>query len=111
MTKFRLEGQLTHDILESQNADKDTRYYTLVNVNYNSDGGDHWVGVIGMETIDGTDYLKVSPTSENDSVVGKESPRGKQGWRESSTGDGTILVPVSQTKGYVNFTQEINNEN
>jgi hypothetical protein len=109
MTKFRLEDQLTHDILKSQNADKKIGYFTLVNVNYNSKGSDHWVGVIGMETIDGTDYLKVSPTSVNDSAVGKESLRGKQGWRKNSEGD--ILVPTSETKGYVNFTKEINNEN
>ena len=105
MTKFRLEGQLTHGILKSQNADKDTRYYTLVNVNYDDKGSDHWVGVIGMETIDGTDYLIVSPTSVTDSAVGKDSLRGKQGWRKNSEGD--ILVPTSETKGYVNFKAPI----
>ena len=109
MTKFRLEGQLTHGILESQNADKDTGYLTLVNVNYDSDGGDHWVGVKGGLNINGAEYLIVSPTSNNDRKTSENDPRGKQGWKQPI--DGFILVPVSETKGYVNFKKEINNEN
>ena len=98
-------SEFTGSVFAKQYADKNTGYLTLVNVNYDAKGSDHWVGVIGMETIDGTDYLKVSPTSVNDSAVGKDSLRGKQGWRKNSEGD--ILVPTSETKGYVNFKAPI----
>ncbi|MGP1587611.1 MAG: hypothetical protein ACTTHG_04645 [Treponemataceae bacterium] len=43
----------------------------------------------------------ISQTSINDNAVGKENLRGKQGWLKDDNGN--ILVPVSETKGYVNF--------
>ena len=47
----------------------------------------------------------ISQTSSNDNAVGKDNLRGKQGWLKDS--EGNILVPVSETKGYVNFKAPI----
>ena len=96
---------LTIDTLKKQHSDSSKGYFTFVNVNYDSNKGDHWVGVKGATTRDGKDYLIISITSDNDSAVGKENLRGKQGWIEGKNGE--FLVPVSETKGYVNFTAPI----
>ena len=93
--------QLTKTIFSNQYNDKNTGYLTFVNVNYESGKNDHWVGVIGFVEKNGKDYLMISQTSINDSAVGKENLRGKQGWLKDDNGN--ILVPVSETKGYVNF--------
>lgn len=61
-----------------------------------------------MLTKDGIDYLIISGTSDNDTAVGKDNLRGKQGWLKGSNGE--ILVPVSETKGYVNFTAPVISE-
>ncbi|HOF84971.1 MAG TPA: RHS repeat-associated core domain-containing protein [Treponemataceae bacterium] len=96
---------LTIDTLKKQHSDSSKGYLTLVNVNYDSKKGDHWVGIKGALTKDGIDYLIISGTSDNDSAVGKDNLRGKQGWLKGSNGE--ILVPVSETKGYVNFTAPV----
>lgn len=49
----------------------------------------------------GKEYLVIPQTSVNDNAVGKENLGGKQGWLKDDNGN--ILVPVSETKGYVNF--------
>lgn len=97
--------QLTKSILNKQNQDKNTGYLTFVNVNYESGNHDHWVGVTGITQKDGKDYLIISQTSENDNAVGKDNLRGKQGWLKDDNGN--ILVPVSETKGYLNFKASI----
>ena len=97
--------QLTKSILNKQNQDKNTGYLTFVNVNYESGNHDHWVGVTGITQKDGKDYLIISQTSENDNAVGKDNLRGKQGWLKDANGN--ILVPVSETKGYLNFKASI----
>ena len=60
---------------------------------------------MGIAKYEGAYYLIISPTSVNDSAVSSESPRGKQGWLK--TENGHILVPVNETKGYVNFKAPI----
>ena len=99
--------ELTVDTLSKQHGDSSKGYLTFVNVNYDSGKHDHWVGVTGATTIDGKDYLSISNTSDNDSAVGKDDLRGKQGWIERN---GKILVPVSETKGYINFTAPVVSE-
>ena len=71
--------QLTKTIFSNQYNDKNTGYLTFVNVNYESDKNDHWGGVIGFVEKNGKDYLMIFQTSINDSAVGKENLRGKQG--------------------------------
>ena len=97
--------QLTRSTLNKQNQDKNTGYLTFVNVNYESDKHDHWVGITGITQKDGKDYLIISQTSDNDNAVGKDNLRDKQGWLKDDNGN--ILVPVSETKGYVNFKAPI----
>ena len=99
----KFSGQFSKAIYDKQNQDPSKQYTTFINVNYDSAGHDHWVGVQGIETINGKDYIKISPTSQNDFAVDPEDLRGKQGWLRNSNGD--ILVPVDQTKEYVNFTR------
>ena len=100
--------QLTKDILNTQNNYITAVYLTFVYVNYDSNKHDHWVGVTGITQKDGKDYLIISQTSQNDNSVGIDSLRGKQGWLSDS--EGNIYVPVSETKGYVNFKITITNE-
>ena len=106
------EGILTEDTLLNQHKDKTYCYFTLVNVIYDGNTEhDHWVGVLGIEKIkedDGTEsaYLRVSATSKNDSVTEAGTLRGGQNWIKSEI-DNTILVPISKTKGYVNFIKNL----
>ena len=100
----KFSGQFSKTIYDKQDQDSTKQYTTFVNVNYDSAKQDHWVGVQGIETIKGKDYIKISPTSRYDSAVGPEDSRCKQGGIRNSAGE--ILVPVDQTKGYVNFTRK-----
>jgi RHS repeat-associated protein len=104
MTGYRANGKFTHAQWRKQERSVTDIYITLVNVNWGG-GSDHWVGVEGIETIEGTDYLIVSHTSVNDLAVGRNSPRIRQGW-VTKGGENTfpkILVPVDKIKGYVTF--------
>jgi hypothetical protein len=111
-------NSLTKDILENQMADSEHNYRTLVNVNYDQSGHDHWVGVKEFQTIGDTDYVVIDPTSINDKMTTYDSwyyydnvkggtyypeSRFETGWKVS---DGSILVPMSETKGYVNFVEK-----
>ena len=108
-TVTKITGKLTHTILKTQDNDKSNIYLTLVNVYYTSDkSADHWVGVKGIETVNGIEYIRITPTSNNDSNVSAGSMRGNQNWILSS--DGTILMPVSATRGYVNFMKGAEDE-
>ena len=97
--------QFSKAIFNKQYMDRNTGYMTFVNVNYDSDTHDHWVGVAGFTQKDGIDYLIISQTSENDSALGKDDCRTNQGWIKDTNGN--ILVPVSETKGYVNFKAKV----
>jgi len=97
-------GSFTHAIYDQQGNDQTREYATLVKVQYESTGKDHWVGVKGIETVGGIDYIKISPTSKNDYKVGANTPRGGQGWIERN---GEILVPVDKTSAYVTFSRSL----
>ena len=102
--KYTKGTKFTVELFKDQHNDSENGYLTLVNVNYDDKGHDHWVGVNGVAQIDGKDYVIISNTSKNDNAVGSENLRGKQGWIEEN---GVILVPVDETKGYVNFSAPI----
>jgi hypothetical protein len=107
----------TKDIYLSQVDDTDNTYQTLVNVNYDKQNHDHWVGVKDVVTINNQDYVVINPTSINDKMTtydvvnyyeGKKGEiyypdsRLEKGW---IVVNGEILVPVKETKGYVNFIE------
>ena len=102
----------------SQEEDLYNNYQTLVNVNYDKDNHDHWVGVKGIKTIGKEDYVIITPTSINDKMTTYDTwnyygnndgglfysdSRLEKGWKIVN---GEVLVPVSETKGYVNFTEK-----
>jgi len=88
---------------ESSNID----YYTFVNVNYESSGKEHWVGVKGFKTIGGKDYFSITGTSMNDKNDGffPSGNRGMQGWIKDGN---NIYVPVDQVKEYQRFFKSQN---
>ena len=59
----------TKDIYLSQVDDTDNTYQTLVNVNYDKQNHDHWVGVKDVVTINNKDYVVINPTSINDKMT------------------------------------------
>ena len=107
----------TREIMSKQMSDKKNTYKTAVKVKYNDAGDDHWVGVAGMTSLDGKDYLIITGSSVNDSYLGnglswnKETEkyeytdtnnRQGKGWKFVN---GQILVPVENTTDYINFTK------
>ena len=107
----------TKDIYLSQVDDTDNTYQTLVNVNYDKQNHDHWVGVKDVVTINNKDYVVINPTSINDKMTTYDvwnyyddkkgetyypDSRLEKGW---IVVNGEILVPVKETKGYVNFIE------
>jgi hypothetical protein len=102
----RKYSSFTHDIYRQQRDDTTREYATLVKVQYDSNPNhDHWVGVKGITSFEGKDYIVIAPTSRNDlNVAGNNSLRREQGWLSA---DGNILVPVEKTNGYVTFSRNI----
>ena len=107
----------TRETMFKQMADQHNTYKTVVKVKYNDGGDDHWVGVAGMTSLDGKDYLIIAGSSVNDSYLGnglswnKETEkydytdtnnRQGKGWKVVN---GQILVPVENTTKYINFTK------
>ena len=97
----KVVGKFSRNLWNQQHLSNDT-FATIINVNYNDDNDDHWVGVKGMTRQNNKDYFIITASSDNDSFMGKtkHSNRGNKGWKIQSN---NILVPVEQIKGYVNF--------
>ena len=101
----------------NQVDDSNNNYRTLVNVNYGPQNHDHWVGVRDVKTINGIDYVVIDPSSINDKMTTYDvwyyydGVKGKNYYPESREDKGwlivkgSVYVPVSQTKGYVNFIE------
>lgn len=53
--------------------------------------------------IDAVDYIEIAASSNNDYSVANGSIRGQQGWKKEGN---HVYVPVSKTKGYVNFVKK-----
>jgi hypothetical protein len=101
-------GQFTHEMYNTQENDSENNYYSLIKVRYNSANAPHWVGVRGIETIGGVDYINISPTSENDDPDGDLGPsRTGQGWIRQN---GNVYVPVERTTEYRIYSRPIDNE-
>ncbi len=116
-TAERKYDPFTKDLFLSQIDDAEKTYQTLVDVNYDSTNHDHWVGVKDVVTINNQDYVVITPTSVNDKMTTYDSwnyydgktgktyysdSRFQQGW---IVVNGEVLVPVKETKGYVNFVE------
>jgi hypothetical protein len=94
-------------------ANSTTDYYVGINVNYSGttgNSGDHWVGASELVTRpDGGQYFRISPTSENDWVLGTNTNVGSnnrqgRGWQANTNAQGQvtdIYVPLDQVKGYI----------
>ncbi len=121
-TTGRVDGPFTKKMFDKQNDDKSNEYRTFVNVNYDDDNHEHYVGLKGFISINGNDYVVISPTSINDKMTTYDSwyyydnvkgncyypqSRADKGWIINK---GSICVPVDQIKAYVNFTKEQPNE-
>ena len=117
-TAKREYTSFTKEIYLSQVDDTDKTYQTLVNVNYDTENHDHWVGVKDVVTIGNKDYVVINPTSINDKMTtydvwnyydGKigetyySDSRLQKGW---IVVDGEVFVPVKETKGYLNFIEK-----
>jgi hypothetical protein len=100
----RTDGRFTHAIYNQQENDYSREYATLVKVQYEATGNDHWVGVKGIDTEGGQDYIIIAPTSKNDYNVGPNTVRYGQGWIQKN---GNILVPVERTSAYVTFSRSL----
>jgi hypothetical protein len=101
-------GRFSHEMYNAQENDGGNNYYSLIKVQYNAANSPHWVGVRGIDTIGGVDYVIISPTSEHDDPVGNLGPsRTGQGWIRQN---GNVYVPVEQTTAYRIFSRPINNE-
>ena len=116
-TAERKYTSFTKDIFLSQVDDSEKTFQTLVNVNYDEGNHDHWVGVKDVITVSNKDYVVINPTSVNDKMtsydvwnyydekIGKtyySDARLNKGWIVVK---GDVLVPVTETKGYVNFIE------
>ncbi len=116
-TAERKFTSFTKDLFLSQVDDADKTYQTLVNVNYDDAKHDHWVGVKDVVTINNKDYVVINPTSINDKMTTYDvwnyyddkqgetyysDKRLEKGWIVVK---GEILVPVKETKGYLNFIE------
>ena len=108
----------TKDIFLAQLDDTDNTYQTLVNVNYDKENHDHWVGLKDVVTIGNKDYVVINPTSINDKMTTYDvlnyffekkgdtyysDLRLEKGW---IVVNGEVLVPVKETKGYLNFIEK-----
>ena len=117
-TAERKFTSFTKDIFLSQVDDTDKTYQTLVNVNYDTKNHDHWVGLKDVVTINNKDYVVINPTSINDKMITYDvlnyysdkqgetyysDKRLEKGWIVVK---GEILVPVKETKGYLNFIEK-----
>jgi hypothetical protein len=101
-------GQFSHETYNTQGNDGANNYYSLVKVQYDSANSPHWVGVRGIDTINGIDYVIISPTSENDDPTGGLGPgRTGQGWIRQND---NVYVPVERTTEYRIFSTPNNNE-
>jgi hypothetical protein len=101
-------GQFSHGMYDAQGNDRATNYYSLIKVRYNSANSPHWVGVQGIETIGGIDYVTISPTSVNDNPADILGPsRTGQGWIRRN---GNVYIPVEETTEYRIFSAPKNNE-
>jgi hypothetical protein len=101
-------GQFSHGMYNTQENDGANNYYSLIKVQDDSANSPHWVGVRGIETIGGIDYINISPTSESDNPVGNLGPsRTGQGWIRQN---GNVYVPVDRTTEYRIFSRPIDNE-
>ena len=113
----RKYSSFTKDVFLNQLDDTEKVYQTLVNVNYDSTNHDHWVGVKDVTTLNAKDYVVINPTSINDKMTTYDvwnyyddkkgsiyysDSRLEKGWIVVK---GEVLVPVSETKGYVNFIE------
>ena len=131
----KVTSAFTKETFETQQKDTKFNYRTLISVNW-TDGqkDDHWVPlqdivtlkvkvtVDGKEVYKDVDYAVISPTSiydrlagfSKDEYFGQEFPEDKKfgysedrknkGWRIIN---GKIYVPLSETRGYVNFKEAI----
>jgi RHS repeat-associated protein len=96
-------GPLTQEAYTALTNDDTTVNAIVVEVAFNAAGASHFVGVKDIETINGKDYVVISPTSQNDNSVGSGSNRSTQGWTTNSKGE--TVAPTAAVKSYVVFTQ------
>jgi hypothetical protein len=95
-------GSFTKAMYDVQEYNTYSKYYTFVNVNYDAKGGPHWVGVKGVVTMEGKDYIEIAPTSIGDINWDDNSSRAGRGW----VGKGArAFVPVDQVKEYVRYAK------
>ena len=99
-----------------QATDQENTYTTFINVNWNDSNSEHWVGMNGIETINGKDYCVVTISSVNDTAIknttikqnengdyyydGYGNNRLGKGWLNEN---GQVLIPLEQVKGSVTF--------
>ena len=117
-TAERKFTSFTKDLFLTQIDDTDKTYQTLINVNYDEANHDHWVGLKDVVTINNKDYVVINPTSINDKMTTYDvlnyyndkqgvtyysDKRLEKGWIVVK---GEILVPVQETKGYLNFIEK-----
>jgi len=93
--------QFTKSMYDMQDSSY-SKYYTFANVNYEPHGKPHWVGVNGIVTREGTDYISITGTSSKDSkdIEFTIGTRGTKGWIKEGN---NILVPMSEVKEYQRF--------
>jgi hypothetical protein len=124
------KGQLSATIFNSHMDNTDSQFYVGINVYHTGigetdDSWPHWVGVnelvtrnvnvtvtdpdtnISTTTPTPTQFFRISPTSENDWVMGTSTVaggnnRGGRGWQTRPVQNPVdIYVPLNQVKGYL----------
>jgi hypothetical protein len=96
------EGPFTKAMFDVQETNTYNKYYTFVNVNYDTKEGPHWVGVKDVVSIKGKDYIEIAPTSISDINWTGNSSREGLGWTRKGA---RSFVPVDQVKAYVRYAK------
>ncbi len=105
MTVERIHKNFSAEDYAKQEDDMFNTYYTGIYVPYSGEGSNHWVGVEGVQKIDGVNYFVVSATSKYDTKENILQNRYDAGWIKK---DDQILIPESKVNGAVVFKQEKN---
>ena len=108
-----------NDLANNQNYS----YLVGIRVNYSGTTGnsprDHWVGASELVTRNNIQYYRISPTSENDWIMGTNTAangnnRAGRGWQTDTNAKGQvtdIYVPLDQVTGYIIYRANQNLQN